>query len=111
MLNTLSPVVVLSDLLVWVSWTHPIRIRRIRLPRFVPRVGLRFKQIRTLSALRFPKGWVRKERELGVVYVRLDVYVDVLNLRMRIGCRPCGDRPGLLRLRSPGPRRRAHLRG
>ena len=50
---------------------HPVRIARIHNPRFVPRVGLRFKEIRTLSALRLSKGWVRKN----------------LNLKMRIGCR------------------------
>ena len=48
----------------------PVRTARIHYPRFVPRVGLRSKEIRTLSAPRLSRGWVRKD----------------LNLRMRIGC-------------------------
>ena len=45
---------------------HPVRIARIRYPRFVPRVGLGFKEIHTLSALRISKGWVRKDPNLGL---------------------------------------------
>ena len=45
---------------------HPVRIARIHYPRFVPRVGLRFKELRTLSALRISKGWVRKDPNLGL---------------------------------------------
>ena len=45
---------------------HPVRIARIHYPRFVPRVGLGFKEIRTLSALKTSKGWVRKDPNLGL---------------------------------------------
>ena len=45
---------------------HPVRIARIHYPRFVPRVGLGFKEIRTLSALRVSKGWVRKDPNIGL---------------------------------------------
>ena len=48
------------------SGIHPVLIPRIRCPRFVPRVGLHFKAIRTLSALRISKGWVREEPNLGM---------------------------------------------
>ena len=51
---------------------HPVRIARTHYPRFVPRVGLRFKEMRTLSALGLSKGWARK----------------YLNLRMRIESSP-----------------------
>ena len=50
---------------------HPVRIARIHSPRFVPRVGLGFKERRTLSALIISKGWVRKN-----------------NLGLRTGCTP-----------------------
>ena len=53
---------------------HPVRIARIRCPRFVPRVGSPrnlFLIGSLTAALRFSKGWVRKTRildcELGVV--------------------------------------------
>ena len=47
------------------SSLHPVRIARIHYPRFAPRVGLGSKEIRTLSALRISKGWVRKDPNLG----------------------------------------------
>ena len=43
-----------------------IYIARIHYPRFAPRVGLRFKEVRTLSALRISKGRVRKDPNLGL---------------------------------------------
>ena len=48
---------------------HPVRIARIRLPRFVPRVGLprNLCLIGNLTAaLRCCKGWVRKGANLGL---------------------------------------------
>ena len=48
---------------------HPVRIARIHYPRFVPRVGLprNFLLIGSLTAaLRFSKGWVRKDANLGL---------------------------------------------
>ena len=53
---------------------HPVRIARIHYPRFVPRVGSGFKEIRRLSALRISKGWVREDPNLG----------------LRTGCRATG---------------------
>ena len=52
---------------------HPVRIARFHVPRFSPRVGLPrdlFLIGSLTAALRFSKGWVRKD----------------LNLRMRTGC-------------------------
>ena len=51
------------------SAIHPVRIARIRCPRFVPRVGLPRSRFLTGSltvALRFSKGWVRKDQNLGL---------------------------------------------
>ena len=48
---------------------HPVRIARIRCPRFVPRVGLPRNRclIGSLTAaLRFSKGWVRNDANLGL---------------------------------------------
>ena len=48
---------------------RPIRIARIRCPRFVPRVGLprNLCSIGSLTAaLRFSKGWVQKDANLGL---------------------------------------------
>ena len=49
---------------------HPVRIARIRYARFAPRVGLRCKEMCTLSAQIISQGWVRKDT----------------NLRLRTGC-------------------------
>ena len=53
-----------------VTYIHPVRIARIHYPRFVPRVGLGFKEICTLSALIISKVGSEKTRildcELGV---------------------------------------------
>ena len=51
------------------SSLHPVRIARIRCPRFVPRVGLPrnlFLIGSLTTALRFSKGWVRKDANLGL---------------------------------------------
>ena len=48
---------------------HPVRIARIRCPRFVPRVGLPRNHLligSLTAALRFSKGWVRKDPNLGL---------------------------------------------
>ena len=48
---------------------HPVRIARIHYPRFVPRVGLPrnlFFIGGLTAALRFSKGWVRKDANLGL---------------------------------------------
>ena len=48
---------------------HPVRIARIPYPRFVPRVGLPrnlFLIGSLTAALRFSKGWVRKDANLGL---------------------------------------------
>ena len=73
------------------SSLHPVRIARIRLPRFVPRVGLPGNRclIGSLTAaLRFSKGWVRKDA----------------NLRLRTGCKQV--LAGLRRFRSSSTARR-----
>ena len=49
--------------------SYPVRIVRIRLPRFAPRVGLpgdRFLIGSLTAALRLSKGWVRKDPNLGL---------------------------------------------
>ena len=48
---------------------HPVCIAIIRCPRFVPRVGLPRNLCLIVSltaALRFSKGWVRKDANLGL---------------------------------------------
>ena len=48
---------------------HPVRIARLRLPRFAPKVGLprnRFLMGSLTAALRFSKGWVQKDANIGL---------------------------------------------
>ena len=55
------------------SYVHPVRIARIRLPRFVGLPGNLFLISGLTAALRFSKGWVRKDAILlirtGCMYI------------------------------------------
>ena len=65
LLTMIFSIILILILILMLILIHPVRIAITHYLKFVPRVGLGFKEIRTLSALRISKGWVRKDPNLG----------------------------------------------